>query len=154
MAKPHFTSPCSLIASFHTISESLINMSLPWGESCMRGWKQKTWQPTVSVRPSNGCTVTLSFCVKSLHETYSKKYFLPDRTINEVLHQQLRVVFFIYNCYVCFNGNKLTRFFDTPPPKLSDYLARWLLDNTYRFLFLYNSLFIFLLLYQKLSVTS
>jgi hypothetical protein len=34
------------------------------------------------------------------------------------------VVFFIYNCYVCFNGNKLTRFFDSPPPKLSDYLAR------------------------------
>jgi hypothetical protein len=59
-----------------------------------------------------------------LHETYQKKYFLPDRTINEVLHQQLRVVFFIYNCYVCFNGNKLTRFFDTSPPKLSDYLAR------------------------------
>jgi hypothetical protein len=59
-----------------------------------------------------------------LHETYQKKYFLPDRTINEVLHQQLRVVFFIYNCYVCFYGNKLTRFFDMPPPKLSDYLAR------------------------------
>jgi hypothetical protein len=31
-----------------------------------------------------------------MHETYSKKYFLPDRTINDVLHQQLRVVFFIY----------------------------------------------------------
>ena len=62
-----------------------------------------------------------------LHETYQKKYFLTDRTINEVLHQQLRVVFFIYNCYVCFNGNKLTRFFDTPSPRLSDYLLRWLL---------------------------
>jgi hypothetical protein len=59
-----------------------------------------------------------------LHETYQKKYFLPDRTINEVLHQQLRVVFFIYKCYVCFNGNKLTRFFDSPPPKLSNCLAR------------------------------
>jgi hypothetical protein len=55
-----------------------------------------------------------------LHETYQKKYFLPDRTINEVLHPQLRVVLFIYNCYVCFNGNKLTHFFDSPPPKLSD----------------------------------
>jgi hypothetical protein len=55
------------------------------------------------------------------------KYFLPDRKINEVLHQQLRVEFFIHNCYVCLNGNKLTRFFDSPPPKLSDYLARWLL---------------------------
>ena len=59
-----------------------------------------------------------------LHSKYNKKYFLPDRTINQLLHQQLRVVFFIYKCYVCFNGNKLTRFFDTPPPKLSDYLAR------------------------------
>jgi hypothetical protein len=29
-----------------------------------------------------------------LHETYQKKYFLPDCMINEVLHQQLRVVFF------------------------------------------------------------
>ena len=28
-----------------------------------------------------------------MHETYQKKYFLTDRTINEVLHQQLRVVF-------------------------------------------------------------
>jgi len=46
-----------------------------------------------------------------MHETYSKKYFLPDCTINEVLHQQLRVVFFIYNCYVCFDGNKLSHFF-------------------------------------------
>ena len=52
-----------------------------------------------------------------MHETYSKKHFLPDHTINEVLHQKLRVVFFIYNCYVCFNGNKLTCFFDMPPPK-------------------------------------
>ncbi len=29
-----------------------------------------------------------------LHEKYQKKYFLPDCTINEVLHKQLRVVFF------------------------------------------------------------
>jgi hypothetical protein len=44
--------------------------------------------------------------------------------INEVLHQQLRVAFFLYNPYVWFNGNKLMRFFDTPPPKVGDYLAR------------------------------
>jgi len=50
------------LASFHTISALLINMSLPWGECCMRGWKQRTWQQTVSVRPSNGRTVTLLFC--------------------------------------------------------------------------------------------
>jgi hypothetical protein len=58
-----------------------------------------------------------------MHETYHKKCFLSDCMIHEVLRQQLRVVFFIYNCYVCFNGNELTQFFDTPPPKLSDYLA-------------------------------
>jgi hypothetical protein len=29
-----------------------------------------------------------------MHETYQKKYFLPDHMINEVLHQQLRVVLF------------------------------------------------------------
>ncbi len=28
-----------------------------------------------------------------LCETYQKKFFLPDRMINAVLHQQLRVVF-------------------------------------------------------------
>jgi len=39
-----------------------------------------------------------------MHETYSKNYFLPDCTINKVLHQQLRVLIFIYNCYVCFNN--------------------------------------------------
>jgi len=33
-----------------------------------------------------------------MHETDSKKFFIPDLMINEVLHQQLRVVFFIYNC--------------------------------------------------------
>ncbi len=58
-----------------------------------------------------------------LESKYQKKYYLPDRTINQVLHKQFRVVFFIYNCYVCFNGNKLTRFFDTSPPTLADYLA-------------------------------
>ncbi len=26
------------------------------------------------------------------------------------------------NCYVCFNGNKFTKFFDLPPPSLADYL--------------------------------
>jgi hypothetical protein len=48
-----------------------------------------------------------------MHEIYQKKYFLPDCTINEVLHQQLRFVFFIYNCSVCYNGNKLTHLADT-----------------------------------------
>jgi len=34
--------------------------------------------------------------------------------------KQYRVVFFIYNCYVCLNENKLIKFFDMAPSKLSD----------------------------------
>jgi len=30
--------------------------------------------------------------------------------------------FLIYNCYICFNGNKFTKFSDLPPPSLADYL--------------------------------
>jgi hypothetical protein len=57
-----------------------------------------------------------------LHLHYQEKYFLPDRSINQVMAQQLRVIFFIYNCCVCLNGNKMTRFFNTSSPKFSDYL--------------------------------
>jgi hypothetical protein len=52
------------------------------------------------------------------YSKYDKEYFLLDCKINEVLHQQLCDVFFVYNCYVCFNGNKLMLFFDMPPPNL------------------------------------
>jgi hypothetical protein len=30
----------------------------PLGGVCMRGWRQRTWQHSVSIRPSNGRTVT------------------------------------------------------------------------------------------------
>jgi hypothetical protein len=57
-----------------------------------------------------------------MQNKHQKKYFLPNGLLNVSLHQQFRVVFFLYNCYVCFNGNKFTKFFDLPPPSLADYL--------------------------------
>ncbi len=57
-----------------------------------------------------------------MQHKHNKKYFLSTGLLNEALHQQFRVVFFLYNCYVCFNGNKFTKFFDLPPPSLADYL--------------------------------
>jgi hypothetical protein len=57
-----------------------------------------------------------------MQHKHNKKYFLSTGLLNVALHQQFRVVFFLYNCYVCFNGNKFTKFFDLPPPSLADYL--------------------------------
>jgi len=58
-----------------------------------------------------------------MQHKHQKKYFLSTGLVNVTLHQQFWVVFFIYNCYVCFNGNKFTKFFDLPPPTLADYLG-------------------------------
>jgi hypothetical protein len=57
-----------------------------------------------------------------MHSKHRKKYFLSTGLLNTMLHQQFCVVFFIYNCYVCFNGNKFTKFFDLSPPSLAEYL--------------------------------
>ncbi len=58
------------------------------------------------------------------HIMHSKhhKIYLSTGLLNTKLHQQFYIVFFLYNCYVCFNGNKFTKFFDLPPPSLADYL--------------------------------
>jgi hypothetical protein len=58
-----------------------------------------------------------------MHSKHRKKYFLPTGLLNTMLHKQFHIIFFIYNYYVCFNGNKLIKFFDLPPPYLADYLA-------------------------------
>jgi hypothetical protein len=65
-----------------------INMSLPSGECCMRGWKQRTRQQTASESPSNWHTVMLSFCfmfcMKHIRRstscliTWSMKYFISS----------------------------------------------------------------------------
>ena len=47
---------------------------------------------------------------------------LSNWTVDVTLHQQFWVVFSIYNCYICFNGNKFMNLFDLPPPSLADYL--------------------------------
>jgi len=47
-----------------------------------------------------------------MQSKYEKKYFLSNGLLNQTLHQQFRIVFFIYNCYVCFNGNKFIKCFD------------------------------------------
>ena len=65
-------------------------------------------------------TVTSLFHI--MRSKHNKKFLLQDRLLNEVLHQQLRVVFFLYNCYVCLNGSKFGKFFATEPPSLNDYL--------------------------------
>jgi len=58
-----------------------------------------------------------------MQSKYEKKYFLSNGLLNMTLHWQFCVVFFIYNRYVCFNGNKLTKFFDLAPPSLEEYLT-------------------------------
>jgi hypothetical protein len=64
--------------------------------------------------------ITLLFTV--MQSKHQKRFFSSTGFVNMSLHQQFRVVFFIFNCHVCFNGNKFTKFFDLPPPSLADYL--------------------------------
>ncbi len=64
--------------------------------------------------------ITMLFQI--MQSKHHKKYFLSTGLLNTMLHQQFCVVFFIYNCYVCFNGNKFTKFFDVSPPSLAEYL--------------------------------
>ncbi len=75
--------------------------------------------PCTSVEWPYGDIIVLFHIMQNKH---NKKYFLPTGLLNVTLHQQFRVMFFLYNCYVCFNGNKFTKLFDLPPPSLADYL--------------------------------
>jgi hypothetical protein len=64
--------------------------------------------------------ITVIFQVmKCKHHEY---YFLSMGLVNKMLHQPFHIIFFLYNCYICFNGNKFTKFFDVPRPSLADYL--------------------------------
>jgi hypothetical protein len=64
--------------------------------------------------------VTVLF--QMMQHKHQKKYFSLTGLVNMTLHQQFWVIFFIYNCYVSFISNPFTKFFDLPPPTLSDYL--------------------------------
>jgi hypothetical protein len=57
-----------------------------------------------------------------IQNKHQKNNFLPTGMLNVALHQQFNVVFFLYNCYICFNGNTFTKYFGLPPPSLADYL--------------------------------
>jgi hypothetical protein len=59
-------------------------------------------------------TVTNLFHV--LHSKYKKHLLRRDQAVNDIIHKQLRVVFFLYNCYACLNGSKFSRFFDVQAP--------------------------------------
>ena len=57
-----------------------------------------------------------------LESKYNKHLLGSNREPNLVVGQQLRVIFFLYNIYVCLNGSKLSRFFNVIPPMLEEYL--------------------------------
>jgi hypothetical protein len=65
-------------------------------------------------------TVTNLFHI--LHSKYNKHFLKREHTMNNIIHKQLRVVFFLYNYYTCLNGSKFSRFFDVQTPNLEDYL--------------------------------
>ncbi len=64
-------------------------------------------------------TVTNLFHV--LLSKYNKHLLQHDQAVNDIIHKQLRVVFFLYNWYACLNGSKFSRFFDVQEPNLEDY---------------------------------
>ncbi len=64
----------------------------------------------------------LGLLFQVMQHKHQKKYFSSTGLVNMMVHKQLHVIFFIYNCYVCFHGNKFMKFFDLPPPSLADYL--------------------------------
>jgi hypothetical protein len=57
-----------------------------------------------------------------LESKYNKHLLGHNREPNVVVGQQLRVLMFVYNIYVCFNGSKFSRFFNIIPPTLEEYL--------------------------------
>ncbi len=57
-----------------------------------------------------------------LHSKYNKHILQSDQTVNDIIHKQLRVVFFLYSCYLCLNRSKFSHLFDVQPPSLEDYL--------------------------------
>ncbi len=58
----------------------------------------------------------------TLESKYNKHLLGRNREPNLVVGQQLRVLMFIYNLYVCLNGSKLSCFFNIIPPMLEEYL--------------------------------
>ena len=66
-------------------------------------------------------TVTTLFHV--MRSKHNKKMLTRQREPNTTLFAQLRVVFFLYNCYVCMNGSKFQKFFDMEPPTIEEYLT-------------------------------
>jgi hypothetical protein len=57
-----------------------------------------------------------------LESKYNKHLLGHNREPNLVVGQQLRVLMFMYNIYVCLNGSKFSRFFNIIPPTLEEYL--------------------------------
>jgi hypothetical protein len=47
---------------------------------------------------------------QTMHSKHHKKYFLSTGLLNTMLHQQFRVVFFLFNCCICLNGNNFTNY--------------------------------------------
>jgi hypothetical protein len=72
-----------------------------------------------------------------LHSKHNKHFLQHNGTINDIIHKQLRVVFFLYNCYVCLNGCEFSCFFDVQLPSLEDYLKTIFRINNY-YVLVYN----------------
>jgi hypothetical protein len=51
-----------------------------------------------------------------LYSRYHKKLLGCNHDPNVVITQQLRVLFFLYNCYVCLNGSMFSCYFNVLPP--------------------------------------
>jgi hypothetical protein len=52
----------------------------------------------------------------------NKKYFLPTGLLDETLHQQFCIVFYLFVIAICASMViSLPKFFGLPPPFLADY---------------------------------
>jgi alpha-ketoglutarate-dependent taurine dioxygenase len=84
-----------------------------WAQSAMNSVRTSAEWPYETV-------TTLFHVMRSKH---NKKMLTRQREPNTTLFAQLRVVFFLYNCYVCMNGSKFQKFFDMEPPTIEEYLT-------------------------------
>ncbi len=57
-----------------------------------------------------------------LESKYNKHLLGCNRKPNLVVGQQLHVLMYVYNIYVCLNGSKFSRFFSIIPPMLEERL--------------------------------
>jgi hypothetical protein len=60
---------------------------------------------------------------------YNNHLLGHNRTPNALIGQQLRVLFFFYDCYVCLNGSKFSRLFEVVPPTIEEYLRVYNFNN-------------------------